>query len=442
MTITKELTTQDLERLALDAYLYFYPLVIMETTRRHATSGTMNNNELGTPMGMLLHAKEFPSAQFRTIVRPNFDTLYSTAWLNVSNEPYLFEIPEMGDRFFMFPIYDMWTDIIASPGTFTDGQGPYRYAICSPKWQGVLPDGFERINVTTDTVWIIGRVETRNVVDYPNVHALQKQMKLAPLSSWPEARADAAEASFDTSVPPMLKVDQFSSREFFLLASQLIAKYPAHATDWGILARLKRIGFEVGTEFDLDAATPEIQVAFENVVLRVLSTMMKRGATYSSLANGWTTWLDLGVYGNAYLKRAMIARLGLGANPQEESIYPTLQRDSANEKLDGTKRYVLRFEADQLPPVDAFWSLTIYDRNGYHRTNELDRFALGDRDELTFGEDGSLELYLQHERPSDANVSNWLPLPAEQFIACARLYLPKQEALMQTWSMPPVHCLD
>lgn len=438
------LKADELERIAAEGYLYFYPMVLMEMTRRVSTN-TAYGEKIGRgPMGGLVHARAFPPGDFKTIVRPNFDTLYSFAWLDVTDEPYIISIPPIENRFFMLPLYDMWTEVFASPGTRTHGEGPLTFALCSRLWRGELPAGVERINAPTPVVWALGRTETRGVDDYPAVHELQDRMRLAPLSTWPDFAPlpFVVDESLDMRTPPMVQVETMSLRDYFSLASELVVQHLPHATDWGMLARLARTGFVVGEPFDLDDVEPEVRDAFEKSRGGAVEQLRRRFATIVPSVNGWTSIGDMAVWGNAYLKRAMIALTGLGANPPEESLYPNLQRDENDDALNGSSRYLLRFDQGRLPPVDAFWSLTVYDRRGYQVENELSRFALGDRDELIYADDGSLEILFAHERPGDEWVDNWLPVPEEDFVVTLRLYLPKEEALTGRWTPPPAKRLD
>ncbi|NNN01253.1 MAG: DUF1254 domain-containing protein [Acidimicrobiaceae bacterium] len=442
--IEQALDPDDLERLALEAFLYFYPLVLMETTRAVSTNWSAGERVGVAPMGMFAHAAVFPPANFRTIVRPNFDTLYSSAWIDVAKEPSIISIPQIRDRFFMLPLYDMWTDVFASPGTRTNGTEPFSFALCDPQWRGTLPSGVARIDAPTPVVWALGRTETRGVADYGAVHAIQAQLRLAPLSTWPEEPhvENLKDRDIDMKTPPMLQIDRMTSSEFFHKASHLVARQRAHITDWGMTTRLERAGLVAGQPFILEHQSDEVIGAFETAPQRALQAINTRARTLAALVNGWSTIADLGVYGNSYLKRAMIARWGLGANPTEESIYPNLQVDSEGRRLHGEHRYRLRFTPEEIPPVDAFWSLTVYDRQGYHVANEIDRFALGDRDPLVYAEDGTLEIRFAHERPEDHQLSNWLPIPNADFVVTMRLYLPRESALVQRWNPPALQRID
>jgi hypothetical protein len=147
---------------------------------------------------------------------------------------------------------------------------------------------------------------------------------------------------------------------------------------------------------------------------------------------------SVGVYGDFYLKRAIVAMIGLGANPVDDAVYPLSMADADGAPIDGSHDYILHFEASELPPVEAFWSVTMYDAEGFQAANELNRFAIGDRDDLTFGTDGSLDLYLQHERPAPERVPNWLPAPRGPLGVTMRLYAPRPEVLDGRWAPPPI----
>ncbi len=440
----RTLDENELSRIAAEAYLYFYPLVLMETTRRVATNSPYSTTSPRGPMGTLVHSRAYPSAQFKTVVRPNFDTLYSSAWLDVSAEPYVVSLPRVDERFFMFPLYDMWTEIFASPGTRTSGNDALCFAICARDWRGELPEGVSRIDAPTPVVWIIGRLETRGEHDYAAVHELQDQMLITPLSRWPhfEPSHFVRDESIDMKTPPMFQVERLDAREFFLLASSLATIHPPHTTDWSMLARLARTGLTVGAPFDLDECDEVTRSAYQGAPAAAREIMRRRFSTIAPLVNGWSCVPDMGVWGNSYLKRAMIAKTGLGANPQEESIYPNLQRDRAGNPLHGASRYLVHFEPDQLPPVDGFWSVTVYDEHGYQVANELDRFALGDRDELDYGPDGSLTILLSHQPSLEYSAHNWLPVPEAPFALTMRLYLPRDAALYGSWHPPAVDRLS
>jgi hypothetical protein len=262
---------------------------------------------------------------------------------------------------------------------------------------------------------------------------VQDGFVLTPLSRWgrePVPVEADTDPTIDMDAEPLAQIKGLSAREFFTLAAEAYAMHGPHVTDWSMVARLRRIGFGSG-ELDYDA--------LEGVPAAALELITAALQRLAPIVNGWQTITDtIGVYGNAYLKRACVALAGLGANPPEDAVYPLCLADADGRPLEGEHDYVLHFERDELPPVDAFWSVTMYDAEGFQVANPLDRFAIGDRDDLTYNADGSLDLYLQHESPGPEREPNWLPAPRGPLGVTMRLYGPAQEALDGRWNPPAV----
>ncbi|HTT92954.1 MAG TPA: DUF1254 domain-containing protein [Acidimicrobiales bacterium] len=437
-----DLTLEQAGQIATEGYVFLYPLVTMELTRRQSTSGPAGVRPGRGPMGMFSHIREFPTAEFKMVVRPNFDTLYSSAWLDLRPEPVIVSAPAAGDRFYMLPCLDMWTDVFASPGTRTSGPEAISFALARPDWRGSLPDGVWRIDSPTPVVWVIGRTQTNGADDYGAVRAFQDQLSISPLSYWgstPPSPPVVDDPSVDTVTPPLDQVNALPAADFFALAAELVALHPPHPTDWGQLARLRRIGFVVGEPFSLGKVSPDLQEAISSAPGEAQSQLVARQPKLAPLVNGWLTMTDsVGVYGDFYTKRAIVAMGGLGANQPEDAIYPLLHVDADGSPLDGAHSYVIHFDAGRLPPVDAFWSVTMYDSKGFQAANELNRFAIGDRDDLTYNADGSLDLYLGRNSPGPDKVPNWLPAPPGPLGVTMRLYAPRPAALSGDWSPPPV----
>ncbi len=429
--------------IGLEGYVYFYPLVSMEMTRRVSTNHAAGEKPGLGPMNAFHHMREYPAANFREVVRPNFDTLYSSAWLDLTREPVIVSAPDTAGRYYLLPMLDMWSDVFAVPGKRTSGTGAGRFAVVPRGWVGELPEGIQRIESPTSYVWIIGRTQTNGPADYAAVHDVQNGFTATPLSRWgksSEAPKFTADPSVDMKTPPLRQVNGMTGTAFFALAADLLRTNPPHTTDWSILARLKRIGLEPGKPFDTSKLKPEVRSALDRSAVDALKMMAAKLPTLARVVNGWQMNTDtMGVYGNSYLKRAIVAMVGLGANQPEDAIYPMLVADSEGRPLTGDREYVLHFAKDELPPVDAFWSVTMYDAEGFQVANELNRFAIGDRDALRFNADGSLDLYIQHANPGPDKTSNWLPAPRSGALGITmRLYSPKPQALDGRWNPPPV----
>jgi hypothetical protein len=434
---------REAEQIAVEAYLYFYPLVTMDVTLKVMTNVEASRKPGAGPMNQFSHLRAFPPVEMRDVVRPNFDTLYSIAWLDLTKEPVILSAPDTKDRYYLLPLMDMWTDVFAVPGKRTSGTAAHHFAIVPQHWSGRLPGGMEKIEAPTPYVWILGRTQTDGPKDYDAVHQIQNDYKITPLSQWGKAPKPAAakiDSSVDTRTPPLEQVNSMPAARFFPYAAELMKANPPHLTDWSQIERMKRIGLEPGKSFDFDKTDPTIKRALEKAVTDGLAAMKAKAPTLAPAVNGWQmNTHTMGVYGDYYLKRAIIAMVGLGANQPEDAIYPLALADGEGKPLDGTHNYALHFAKNELPPAEAFWSITLYDDEGFQVANPLNRFALGDRDALRYNGDGSLDLHIQNANPGPDKESNWLPSPKEggENITM-RLYAPKPEALDGRWVPPPI----
>jgi hypothetical protein len=427
--------------IGVEGYTFLYPLVLMDLTRRQMTNvEKVGDVPLRGPMDAFVHVPAFPPASFRDVVRPNFDTLYSVAWLDLSEEPRVVSVPAAGDLYYLLPLYDMWTEVFASPGTRTTGNGALDAAVCPPGFAGDLPDGMRVYEAPTPTAWVIGRTQA-SVATYDRVHAFQAGMTIRRLSEWggtPSAVTGAVDATVDPTTPPMRQAFALDAARFFASAAELLAVHPPHQSDYPVLDRLEQVGFRRGTPFDLAAVDPVVREALERAVPVAQKRISEAQASFGRHVNGWAINLDVfGAYGVEYLKRATVALGGLGANLSADAVYPFGLTDADGESFDGSRRYVWHLDADELPPVKAFWSLTMYDTEGFPVANEIDRCAIGDRDDLQYNADGSLDIHLESRRP-ETRTSNWLPAPEGAFTVVARLYWPEPEVLDGRWTPPPI----
>jgi hypothetical protein len=429
------------QAIAAEAYLYFFPLITMDVTRKQLIN-TEPGKGLGGPMNTFDNIPAFPAADMRAVVRPNFDTLYSSGWIDLTRGPMVISAPDTGGRYYLLPMLDMWTDVFASPGWRTTGTKAGNFLLVPPKWQGKVPAGFTRIDAPTPYVWIIGRTKTDGPADYDAVHAIQKGFKIMPLSGWgkpPVAVKASIDPSVDTKTPPKKQVDTMAGPKYFAYAAELLKLHPPHDTDQPIIARLKRIGFEAGKSFDVTKLDATVQKAVDGAPAAAQKLMEWKTPTLARVVNGWSMNTDtMGVYGNYYLKRAMVAQMGLGANLPEDAIYPLNLADEAGKPLDGANKYVIHFAKEEIPPADAFWSITLYDPEGFQVANSINRFAVSSWMPFKRDADGSLTLYFQNESPGADREVNWLPAPKGPFNLTMRLYAPRSEALTGLWNPPPV----
>ncbi len=436
------ITEQEAHAIGVAAYLYLYPLVTMDVTRLQSTN-IESGKEFGKgPMNAFTNVPSYPPGDFKGVVRVNFDTLYSIAWLDMSAEPMVVSAPNTNGRYYLLPMLDMWTDVFASPGWRTTGTQAENFLVTPPGWNGTVPSGMSRINAPTRYVWIIGRTQTNGPPDYDAVHKIQAGYKVTALSQWGKPAQPVAvkiDPNIDMKTPPKIQVDTMSAEKFFAYAAELLKVNPPHITDEPIIAQLKKIGMEPGKSFNLGNADPAIRKGLANVPQDAQQLMAWKMPTLAHVVNGWSMNTDtMGVYGNYYLKRAMVAQLGLGANLPEDVIYPINLADASGRPLDGANKYVLHFEKADAPPVNAFWSITLYDSDGFQVPNALDRFAVSSWMPFKSNADGSLDLYFQNESPGADKEANWLPAPKGPFNLTMRMYAPKSEALTGKWNPPPV----
>ena len=358
--------------LAREVYLYAYPIVLMDITRQQATNvPDATTIPMRAPANQFAHFRQYPNANAKEVVRFNFDTLYSFAWLDISKEPIILSVPDTGGRYYLMPMLDMWSDVFAVPGTRTTGGKAGNFAITSPDWQGTLPNGVEMIRAPTPVVWIMGRTQTNGPDDYDNVHKVQDAYKLTPLSQWGHANTPPDNAPIDSSIdnetPPLNQINRFSGVELFKRFSQLLKQHPPHANDYPILFSMRRLGLHPEQDFDISKLAPAtidaINAAPKDAIadLQQIVSQGKLGET----ANGWSYAVSgMGTYGTDYRMRAMVAMAGLGANLPQDAIYPNAFVDAEGQPTTGEHAYVLHFDKGKLPAANAFWSLTMYDMEG------------------------------------------------------------------------------
>lgn len=446
------ISEQEAQSIAVDAYIYFYPLVTMDVTRKQLTNVKPGPTSIGGPMNQFINIPEFPPANMKAVVRPNFDTLYSSGWLDLTKGPVVVSAPDTNGRYYLLPMLDMWTDVFASPGWRTTGTQAANYLVAPPGWRPdlrdkfveefKLPEGTQRIDAPTPYVWIIGRTKTDGPPDYDAVHKIQAGYKITPLSEWGKPAKPVEfkpDPGIDMTTPPKVQVDTMPAGQYFAYAAELLKLHPPHITDEPIIAQMKRIGIEPGKSFELDGVSPAVKASLEAAPATAQHLMAWKVPTLARIANHWSVNTDtMGVYGNYYLKRAIVSQLGLGANLPEDAIYPLNLGDEDGKPLEGTNKYTITFEKDSAPPVNAFWSITLYDPEGFQVANSLDRFAVSSWMPFQMNPDGSLTLYIQNESPGEDDEANWLPAPKGPFNLTMRLYAPKSEALTGKWNPPPV----
>lgn len=430
-------------QVALDAYIYAYPMVLMEITRRAVINVDVPNGMGRAPVNQFGHFKAFPDSTFAVVVRPNADTLYSSLWFDVTKEPLIIHVPDSMGRYYLLPIMDMWTDVFSSRGTRTTGNTSHLFAIAGPDWKGDLPQGVDLVRSPTPIGWMIGRTQTNGKKDYESVYKFQAGFSTTPLSqwgkpfTWPKGPINLA---WIPTMTPLMAVERMDPQTYFSLFADLMKTNPPHAHDYPILDRIRKIGLEPGKSFGWNQLDPETKTILKSVPKTAHNLIRSHFEKAGVLTNGWRTILtSIGTYGTDYLQRAAIAHSALASNTIEDALYPKTSTDSEGQQLQSQGKYRIHFTREQLPPANAFWSLTLYDDRLLFAPNPIDRYAIGDRDPLKFNDDGSLDIYIQRESPARDLASNWLPAPKSgPFSLSLRLYWPKAKALSGEWSPPAV----
>ena len=423
--------TDALKRLAGEVYVYAFPLVLMDVTREIAVART--------PVNAFDHDRRLADPAAKGAF-PNPDVLYSRAWLDLGKEPVVLSFPESRDRYYVMPMLDAWTNVFSSPGARTTGTDKRDFAIVGPFYKGAIPDELTPINAPTDMVWVVGRIEAAGKSGAAAAAKLQERFVATPLSQWKKRGSKPAPASaarVDATAPPADQVAAMDTGKYFARVAALLPRNPPAKEDAAMVAKMTTLGLVAGQPFDLARLDPDKAAAITDGVKaarEAMTTGMR--SDLGDLRNGWSIYWGTGRYGVNYGLRAVVAAVNLGANAPEDAIFATASFDAQGRRLTGANRYVLHFNKDAAPPVEAFWALSVYDENRRLVANPLSRYDLGDKDGLARNADGSLDLYVQKESPGADKASNWLPAPAGPFAAVLRLYWPKQDVLDRRWSPP------
>jgi hypothetical protein len=427
--------SSDLQAIAEEAYIFLYPLVLMDITRKVMTN-VVEPKGIDGPLDTFASFKTYPPLDFTEVVRPNFDTLYTCVWMDLTEEPRILSLPDAKGRYYLAPTLSMWTDVIASPGWRTTGTGAGDYAYVPPGWAGTLPDGVVRVECSSRYLWMIGRTAASGPDDYDAVHEFQAGMKLTPLSQWGKdwkASAGTVDPSIDTKTAPLQQVADMSAKDFFAYGADLMKLHPPKNTDYSQVWRLARIGLIPGEDFTMTGLTDD---QLESARKSGYSKIKAHSYQLGTEKDGWNLLLGtLGSYGIEYLQRASVALFGLGCNQLADAYYPVL----ADNIGPTTETYVLHFDKGQTPPAGNLWSITLYDDKGFTVPNSLNRGNLASHMDLNVNADGSTDLYIGANSPGKDKEPNWLPAPSDKaWNLTMRLYPPEQDAIDGTWTPPPL----
>jgi hypothetical protein len=424
----------------MKAYVYGFPLIMMDLTREAATAATVG--EITAPPNQFSVMTHYPDASFRAVARTGLDSLFAVAWADLDEEPLVLSVPDTGERFYVIALFDMWSNVFASISKRTTGTAAADFLIAGPRWHGTPPAHVtQTYRSPTRFVWVNGQTQANGPQECAAVTALQKQYKLTPLSAWGEPWSPPAEVPVpggtDTT-PPLERVQKMDAGAFFGRLARLMKDNPPASADGKMVRTLKAVGIEPGKDFDVAAVDRHKAKGLQRAMgtFGILQKALKKLKT----ENGWIVIPEnFADYGTDYKTRAGIALIGLGAIWRQDVLYPTAFVDGEGKALDGANRYVLHFDEGQTPPTNATWSVSMYDPQGYYVPNAIDRYNVAAWMPLTYGADGSLDLYIQAASPGAEKESNWLPAPASgPFNLTTRIFWPTDAVLDGTYKLPPV----
>ena len=440
--------------LALQACIYCWPLFEMQrmraatSARKAAGLGFAGDSPDSTQRwcNLFTHERALLTAGKSRVVMPNNDTLYANAWLDLRDDALVITVPDTGSRYYVLGFLDYYTNPFAHVGTRTTGNAAGRVLVTGPNWSGTVPEEFRlpgrQVRSATNWVWIIGRILVDGPGDVPAVNTLQDQFQICTLDDWRAHRAGQPRR-FDSRFAPRASL---SADRFLAMVNDALQMCPPPLADRMLVAQFSALGIDANAE---TAPSQESRAALERACATTQTLLdspegmvfgRDSGAGGANQRPAWRVPMLLGdSYGADLLRRAFVSRQGIGALATVEAAYPRCEADTAGQQLRGAQRYTLRFAPGRLPPVDAFWSITMYSAQDYFLVpNAIERYAIGDRTPgLVRDADGGLTLAIQHTPPLDAAArANWLPAPEDGFFLCLRAYLPRPELLDGTYQLP------
>src|SRR5208283_4831690 len=426
-------TAADVDGIAVEAYIYAYPLVTVELTRRRLTN-VVAPEGTQTPMGQFARLRTYPDASYRDVTAPNADTLYTYAYFDVSKEPWVISIPDLKGRYAVFSLFDGWTTVFGDPGKRTTGTGAQTIAITGPGWSGTLPPGAKEYKSATDIALFNGKIYcTGTPEDYKQVHEVQDEITAVPLSSYGKSytpHPGKIDPAIDMKTLVRDQVNGMEGGAYFKVFAELLKTNPPYAEDAEMVAKLRELGIVPGQDFDIAKADPAVAQALAKASKTALGRIAgweREGIAAGDwrFEDGWATTTKTGPYGTDYIQRALIAMVGLYANLAQDSLYPVSNGPGAGLQYSGANNYVMHFNKGEMPPVNGFWSITMYDAQYFFVNNPLNRYNVSSHSQFKTNADGSVDLYIQHKSPGKDKESSWLPSPADRFILILRMYWPK-----------------
>lgn len=433
--------------LSVRAFVWGYPFVRAAQIRQNVTCPENPHIERptsvgGAPINSMGHASALATPETRLGVAPNNDTLYSLAWLDLSLEPYVLECPDFGRRYYTFQFGQADTSTDQSFGQRTHGGSLPPIFIYGPAYQGKIPDGMLGVRGRFRYLMIAGRILVNGRLDLPAVHALQDMIQLRPFSAYRAGRVSSGAISPQRPlVDPLNPVDKAYS--FLEMLGAVMRDLDLEPTDAQLMASMQTLGLTQEHGFRLQALTAEQKEAIAQGLADGEAAVRAKTFDLGRNVNGWSLNYVGPRFGGDYLLRAAVAMDQIYILEPQEALYASGRLDSCGKELDGHNTYRIHFAKELLPPVNAFWSITLYYAKGFMVPNEIGRWSIGDRTAgLVYETDGSLQIRIQHLRPDGEAMRNWLPAPKEPFMLLMRLYIPQTQVVDGTWTPPAIEKVE
>jgi len=432
-------TPDETQRIAENIYIYGYPVLLMDMRRRIFTAAPYPSFR-SAPVNQFAHTRFLPAPYDKSIL-PEPECLRPCAWLDLGREPVIVTVPRT-PRYHLFSFYSAWYEIFESISPRSTEMQGVHLGLVGPRWSGRLPNGVKRLHSPTETVWLDGSIAIDGVEDLDRAHSVQDQFLLTPMSDWgkpPMRHSFPFRPDIDQKATPQEQIDELDARAFYTRLSQLIAKNPPQSSDIDVVAEFAHVGFFPGEEFVYDMLPPQTLQAMQSAVPAAQSKIVAGASNHrGSTVNNWLIHTHPGSFRTEYLNRAVEARTHMATALPEDAIWCHTSVDQAGKPLRGANRYEIHFPGNTTPPVNAFWSITLYDSRHRLVSNNIHRYAISNRDRLRLNPDSSLSIYIQRDWPGADRDCNWLPAPAEEFNLAIRMYWPKPEVFAADWQPPAV----
>jgi hypothetical protein len=441
---------QDYHQIAVQAYVWGYPLVVLSRLRKLHTLSKQGMEGIRAPINTFAHTSRLLNAKDpRDTITPNNDTLQSSAWLDLRDEPQVLRVPDMPGRFVnmrgryhVLWFVDAYGNVFQNIGRRTTGSKSGVYVITGLNWSGPLPEGLIEIKAPTNTVWIRGHTFIDVYEDREKAVALVRKINLTPLGVFlGKAKPNTSQALTRGEVLLNPRDIPSAGLRFFDEMCEALKDNPPPLNETQLLKQFETVGLGSGRIPSAEVKDSAVLAALQSAAATGERLISERLNNLGPKVNGWEYTLQSGVYGNDYLLRAAIAKVGPGANVPQEITASLTRHDQDGQQLIGEHKYIIHIDKAHIPPVDAFWSLTLYSStDSFFVDNPINRYSIGDLTKgLVMNSDGSMDIYIQRQPPGDSGQRpNWLPAPKGEFYLVFRTYQPRAEIFDGRYEFPPV----